>query len=62
MILQCILNHASQHPDIPKAFFSYNTQQFQQTKVREALKSVGITYFNDIQHLNGWLNQYVIDN
>lgn len=54
-ILRCILDHAQNHSSERKAFFSENTKQFGQQSVREACREVGITYFGNIDNLQGWL-------
>jgi hypothetical protein len=42
LILTTILNHAEQHPGIPKAMLSGNTREFEQNEVRAALTNAGI--------------------
>ena len=54
-ILRCILDHAQNNYSDRKAFFSENTKQFGQQTVREACREVGITYFGNIDNLQGWL-------
>jgi len=54
-IWRCILDHAQNYSHLRKAFFSENTKQFGQQPVREACREVGITYFGNIENLQGWL-------
>ena len=54
-ILRCILDHAQNYSSDRKAFFSENTKQFGQRPVREACREVWITYFSNIDNLQGWL-------
>lgn len=54
-ILRCIVEHAQNHSSERKAFFSENTKQFGQQSVREVYREVGITYFGNVENLQGWL-------
>ncbi|MBC6480152.1 MAG: hypothetical protein GDA56_22570 [Hormoscilla sp. GM7CHS1pb] len=54
-ILRCILDHAQNYSEERKAFFSENTKQFGQQPVREVYREVGITYFGNVENLQGWL-------
>ncbi|MBC6420574.1 MAG: hypothetical protein GDA43_14785 [Hormoscilla sp. SP5CHS1] len=54
-ILRCILDHAQNYSEERKAFFSENMKQFGQQNVRDACREVGITYFGNIDNLQGWL-------
>ncbi|MBC6420576.1 MAG: DUF4935 domain-containing protein [Hormoscilla sp. SP5CHS1] len=55
LILCCIVEHAQNHSSERKAFFSENTKQFGQQPVREVYREVGITYFGNVENLQGWL-------
>jgi len=54
-ILRCIVEHAQNNSSERKAFYSENTKQFGQQSVREACREVGITYFGNVENLQGWL-------
>ncbi|GAX34778.1 PIN domain-containing protein [Nodularia sp. NIES-3585] len=56
-ILQVILDHAENKPQIPKAFFSENTKEFGKANIQQVLTDVGIIYFNKVSNLEGWLKQ-----
>jgi len=57
-ILRCILDHAQNYSEERKAFFSENTKQFGQQNLRDACREVGITYFGNIDNLQGWLQSF----
>ncbi|MGM3305947.1 PIN domain-containing protein [Anabaena sp. WFMT] len=55
LILQCILNHANQHPNQRKVFISGNTNDFGKQNVQQILNIAGIEYFGNTKNFLGWL-------
>ncbi len=55
LILQSILDHATQHPNERKVFISGNTKDFGKQNVQQILNSAGIQYFSNTKNLLGWL-------
>jgi hypothetical protein len=55
MILFCAVLSNTNNTSERKALFSENTKQFGQQSVREVYREVGITYFGNVENLQGWL-------
>ncbi len=56
LILQCILDHAQQHPAAIKIFLTNNSNEFGKQEIQEILQQVGINkYFTNAKNFLGWL-------
>ncbi len=55
LILQSIIDHATQHSEDQKAFISGNTKDFGKQNVQQILNSAGIHYFSNTKNFLGWL-------
>jgi ATP-dependent Lon protease len=55
LILQSVLDHATQHPNERKVFISGNTKDFGKQNVQQILKSAGIEYFSNTKDFLGCL-------
>ncbi|WP_127085049.1 PIN domain-containing protein [Dulcicalothrix desertica] len=55
IILECIIRHALLHPDITKAFLSFNSKEFGKREVAQLLQDTGIRYFSKTTNFLGWL-------
>lgn len=55
IILECIIRHAREHPNITKVFLSANTKEFNKPEVAEVLQDAGIRYFSKTANFLGWL-------
>lgn len=55
IILECIIHHARLHPNITKAFLSFNTKEFSQRNIVQLLQDTGIRYFSKTTNFLGWL-------
>lgn len=56
LILQSILNHASNNIEVHKLFLSSNYKQFNKPEVKKEFKQVNIQYFTSSEDLINWLN------
>jgi hypothetical protein len=55
IILECIIRHARLHPDVKKAFLSFNYKEFGKREVVELLQDAGVKYFSKTTNFLGWL-------
>ncbi len=55
IILECSIRHARLHPDVTKAFLSFNTKEFGKREVTQLLQDTGIRYFSKTTNFLGWL-------
>lgn len=58
LILQCIISHANlpNNSGQEKAFISGNSNDFNTSGVKKALRNAGIKYFTSTQHFLDWFN------
>lgn len=55
LILQSILDHATQNTGEQKVFISGNTKDFGKQDIQKILNSAGIQYFSNTKDFIGWL-------
>ena len=59
LILRCITGHSRSNPSVPKAFVSFNFNDFGQESVGKKLDEAGIKYFKEVRNALGWLRSRI---